>query len=171
MGEHGLPGCGTPLSYLGGGRGRWGPRAFLLQVDFPHFLDAREGTWLVSFGILGKKQGQRKDIQRLFWLRAVDREGTLGPILPLSLKPSKEQISDLNIHASSGGPLSEVRRSEVLLFRRSRAQGASMMDLLVRRASGKCSEALPGVFWKARGSWTLSAGVLESLRNTLLWRM
>ena len=87
-GECGFPGHGTPLSTQGeagpGGAQEHSP----LQVDFRYIQDAREGPWLVSFGLSGKKQGQRKDIQHLFWLGA--REGTLGPILPLCSQPSQE---------------------------------------------------------------------------------
>lgn len=88
VGECGFPGHGTPLSTHGeagpGGAQEHSP----LQVDFRYIQDGREGPWLVSFGLSGKKLDQRKDMQRLFWLGG--REGTLEPILPLCSQSSKE---------------------------------------------------------------------------------
>lgn len=80
-GENGLPGHGTPLSYPGGGGSPWGQEHSSSQVDFSHFLGAREMPQLVSFGLPEEHKG-------LFWPRAIGREGTEGPILPQSSKPS-----------------------------------------------------------------------------------
>lgn len=94
-GEHGLPVHDTMLSYPEGGKPRWGGEQPAPQVGFAHFLCAKEGPGLVSFGLPSQEQGQKDKGSVLAYHCGAHLTSELT-MLP------QEQMLDLSSHASSG---------------------------------------------------------------------